>query len=207
MSNTYTTRAKLAMPALGDTGWAVPVNGNCATLDALTAVGALAVTLAETPSASLNVSVASGSYLQQDGTVATFAGASSQAITASSTVVLYLDGTASWSLTVAASYPTTPHVRLASVVSGASTITSITDGRQCFSVVGSWADGVNITLGTTTGTQIGTASGQKLSFWGKSPPVVQQTGGAATAGASYTSTEQNMLQVLWDMARTVGLLS
>lgn len=36
---------------------------------------------------------------------------------------------------------------------------------------------------------------------------VQATGGAATAGASYTSTEQSMLQAVYDAARAFGLLS
>ena len=43
-------------------------------------------------------------------------------------------------------------------------------------------DGKNIVLNTTTGTQFGTATGQKLSFWGVTP-VVQQvlaTGAGAT---------------------------
>lgn len=44
------------------------------------------------------------------------------------------------------------------------------------------AEGHNVTLGTTTGTKIGTATGQKLAFW-DATPVVQQvlaTGGGAT---------------------------
>lgn len=35
----------------------------------------------------------------------------------------------------------------------------------------------------------------------------QQTGGAATAGATYTATEQTMLQVVYDALRTYGLLT
>ena len=49
MSNTYTSNVKLAMPAIGDTGWSVPVNGNCTTLDGLAPVGGLAVTTTEIP--------------------------------------------------------------------------------------------------------------------------------------------------------------
>lgn len=37
--------------------------------------------------------------------------------------------------------------------------------------------------------------------------AAQQTGGAATAGATYGSTEQTMLQKVYDMARTFGFLS
>jgi hypothetical protein len=204
MSNTYTSNIKLAMPAIGDTGWSIPVNANCTTLDGFTAVGALAVSTTEVPSASLNVAVAPGPYIRQDGTIGTYAGTGSQAIFASSTQVLYLDLANSGSLAVATSYPTTPHVRLATVVAGNSTISSITDNRQCFNVVGSWADNVNITLGTAIGTQIGTASNQKLGFFGKTP-TTQPTMGAATAGTSYTSNEQAMLNAVYAAARALGL--
>jgi hypothetical protein len=192
MSTTYTSNAKLAKPALGDTGWSTPLNANADTLDGLAPVGGLCVTLTETPSASLNVKVAAGNYIQQDGTIATYAGTSSQAVTLSSTKVLYLDLTASGALTVGASYPATPHVRLATVVTGSTTITSITDNRICFDVVGSIADGVNWTFGTTTGTKIGTATSQKLGFW-NATPIIQPAGAAQGAvtdstGSSATTT-------------------
>jgi hypothetical protein len=206
MANSYTANTGLAMPALGDTSWNTPINGNAAILDGLSPVGGLAVRAKEIPSASLNVSVAAGSYVKQDGTVDSYAGTASQAIPTATTKVLYLDLTASGALTLAASYPTTPHVRLATVTAGTTTITSVVDNRQCFDVVGSWADGVNIALGSTTGTQIGTATTQKLGFYGATP-VVQQTGGAATAGASYTSTEQGMINRMYTALRTLGLLS
>lgn len=64
----------------------------------------------------------------------------------------------------------------------------------------------NIVLGTATGTKIGTATNQKLGFY-NATPVIQQTGGAATAGAVYTAAEQTMLQTVYNMARTMGLLS
>jgi hypothetical protein len=204
MSTTFTPNAKLGQPALGDTGWSTPLNANCSTLDGLTPVGGLCVTLHEVPSTTLNVAVAAGTVIAQDGTTVSYAGTASQAITASTTKVLYLDGTASWALTVAASYPTSPHVKLATVVAGASTITSITDNRQAFSVAGTIADGVNLALGTSTGTEIGTSTSQKLGFYGKTP-IVQPTMGAATASSSYTSVEQGMLQTLWNNARALGL--
>ena len=277
MSTTYTANVKLGQPALGDTGWSTPLNANCSTLDALNPVGDLAVTTAEVPSASLNVAVANGVVLAQDGTTVTYAGAATQAITASTTKVLYLDGTASWALTVAASLPSTPHVKLATVVAGASTITSVTDNRQCFNVAGTIADGVNLTFGTLTGTKIGTATTQKLGFFNATPivqptsttdlrtalinlgfvatggasplnlnggvltvgsetiadggniavgtstgtqiatatsqklgffgktPAVQPTMGAVTAGSSYTSVEQGIINALVTLVRTLGL--
>jgi hypothetical protein len=45
-----------------------------------------------------------------------------------------------------------------------------------------------------------------MGFW-SATPVVQPTGGAATAGGSYTATEEAMLQTLWNNARTLGLMS
>jgi hypothetical protein len=204
MSNTYTPNTKLAMPALGDTGWSVPVNGNTAALDALTPVGHLAVTTKEVPSASLNVAVAAGWFVQPNGSAIQYAGNPSFAVTANSTVVLYFDGTNSWALTAAASYPSTSHVRLATVVAGATTISSIADNRKCFVTCGAWADGMSITLGTNTGSQIGTTASQKLGFFGKTP-TVQPTMGAATAGASYTGNEQTMLQTVYNAIRALGL--
>jgi hypothetical protein len=206
LSTTYTSNTKLGQPALSDTGWSTPLNNNCTTLDGLAPVGALCVTLHEVPSSSLNVAVAAGSYIQQDGTIGTYAGSSSQAITASSTKVLYLDLTASGALTVAASYPATAHVRLATVVAGSSMITSVTDNRQSFNICGSFLDGINWTFGSTNGTQIGTATTQKIGFYGTTP-VVQQTGGAATASSSWTSTEQGMLNRAYSALRSLGLLS
>ena len=204
MANTYTPNVQLAMPAPGDRTWNVPVNGNAQVLDALAPVGALAVVTTEVPSATLNVHVAAGNYVKQDGTIGTYAGSVSQAMTASATNYLYLDLTNSGALVVNTSgFPTTAHVRLATVVAGATTITSITDARVAFHVIGSFADGVNLTFGTATGTQIGTAANQKLAFFGKTP-VVQPTLGAATAGTSYTTNEQTMLNAVYAAVETAG---
>jgi hypothetical protein len=63
---------------------------------------------------------------------------------------------------------------------------------------------VNLTFGTVTGTQIGTAANQKLAFFGKTP-VVQPTLGAATAGTSYSTNEQSMLNAVYAAFRVLGL--
>lgn len=204
MSTTYSPNTKLAMPAIGDTGWAVPLNANCTLIDSLAPVGGLAVTTTEVPSASLNVAVAAGSYIKQDGTIGTFPGAAPQAVAASTTQVLYLDLTNGGAMSVAAAYPATPHVRLATIAAGAAAISSIVDNRQCFNVVGSWADGVNVALGSTVGTQFGTAPTQKLGFFGKTP-TTQPGMGPATAGATYTGNEQAMLQAVYSAVRALGL--
>jgi hypothetical protein len=205
MANTYTPNVQLAMPAAGDRTWNVPVNANAQALDALAPVGALAVITTEVPSATLNVRVAAGNYQKQDGTIGQYAGSSAQAMTASATNYLYLDLTNSGNLVVnTTGFPTTAHVRLATVVAAVSTITSITDARVAFNVIGAFADGVNLTFGTLVGTQIGTAANQKLAFFGKTP-VVQPTMGAATAGTSYTSNEQAMLNAVYAAVRDLGL--
>jgi hypothetical protein len=205
MANTYTPNVQLAMPAAGDRTWNVPVNANAQALDALAPVGALAVITTEVPSATLNVRVATGNYQKQDGTIGQYAGSSSQTMTASATNHLYLDLTNSGNLVVnTTGFPTTAHVRLATVVAAVSTITSITDARVAFNVIGAFADGVNLTFGTSVGTQIGTAATQKLAFFGKTP-VVQPTMGAATAGTSYTSNEQVMLNAVYAAVRELGL--
>jgi hypothetical protein len=216
MSTTYTPNVKLGQPALGDTGWSTPLNNNCTTLDGLAPVGGLAVSPHEVPSASLTVAVAAGQYINQAGIAITYAGSASQAVTANATNYLYL--TNSGTLTVnTTGWPAGPtlYTPLAIIVAGASTITSVTDARVCLPVVGAGflplgggtlTDGANIVLGSTTGTEIGTATGQKLGFYGKTP-VIQQTGGAATASSSYTSVEQGMLNAAYSALRALGLLS
>jgi hypothetical protein len=205
MSNSYTPNTQLAMPAVGDRGWNTALNGNFTILDGLAPVAALAVTTTEIPSASLNVRVAPGTYLRQDGTIAPFVGAASYTLPASATVALYLDLTQAGALTASTTgFPTTAHVRLATIVTAAATISSISDARVALQVLGSFADGVNLSLGSTIGTQIGTASTQKLAFFGKTP-ITQPIMGAATAGASYTSNEQTMLQAVYNAVRNLGL--
>lgn len=136
MTTTYTPNAKLQMPGLGDTGWSTPINANAAALDAITAIGALAVTPTEIPSATLNVAIAAGNYIAEGGTVDTYAGTTSYALAASSTLNLYLDLDNAGALTAATSWPSTPHIRLATVATGPTTITSITDARIPFAAAG-----------------------------------------------------------------------
>jgi len=205
MSTTYTASIKLGQPASGDRTWNVPLNANATALDVLAPVGDLAVTTHELPSSSLLVDIAAGQFVDQSGAIQTYAGVSGQAITTATTKTLYLGGTSSWALvTSATSFPLTPHVRLATVVAGAATITNVTDARVAFGVIGSVADGVGLTLGTATGLKIGTGTSQKLGFYNKTP-VVQPTMGAATAGGTYTSTEQGMLQAVYNAVRNLGL--
>lgn len=205
MATSHTSNAKLRKPGTADRNWNTPVNENADLLDGFTAIGGLCVTLTETPSASLNVKVSAGNYQKTDGTVGTYAGTASQAITTATTKYLYL--TDGGTLTVGASYPSTAHVRLATIVAGATTITSITDDRVQCMVMGSDAqpylplaggtltgnltltDAVNAVAGTSTGSKIGTATTQKIGFWNATPIVQPSGSGQATVsqtGAALT---------------------
>ena len=132
MATTYTTRAALAKPATGDTGWGPTIDGDLDQLDAVQAIGALAVTLHEVPSASLNIAVAAGVFISSTGGYVTFAGSASFAVTTAISNYLWL--TDAGTLTKGTAWPAggTKVVRLAVVVAGASTITSITDARCPF---------------------------------------------------------------------------
>lgn len=61
-------------------------------------------------------------------------------------------------------------------------------------------DAANIVLGTTTGTKIGTGVTQKLGLWNVTPVVqpanASQAAVTGTAGATYTATEQGMINNL-----------
>ena len=117
----------MGKPATADRNWDVALNANADLLDGMAAIGRLVVTPLESPSATLNIRVTSGSYLRADGTIGIFAGATSFALTASSTSFLWL--TDSGTLTTSSVFPTTAHVRLAHVVTGTSSIQAIIDER------------------------------------------------------------------------------
>jgi hypothetical protein len=130
MATSYTAQLALGIPARSDRNWDTPLASDLTLLDQLAGVLLrLAVQPVETPSTTLNVKVGSGSYRNAAGALITYAGTASQAITASTTKYLYL--TDAGVLTVGAAWPAagTSHVRLAIVVAGGSSITSITDAR------------------------------------------------------------------------------
>lgn len=154
MASTYTSRSKLAKPATNDAGWGTTLNADLDAIDALEPLGGLLVTAKETPSTTLNVAVAAGKYRKWDGTLATYAGSTSFGLTASGTRSVYL--TDGGTLTEGASgYPTGNIVRLATVVVGASTITSVTDDRVAFQSLGASTRvaarvAANVTINSTT---------------------------------------------------------
>lgn len=174
-------------------------------------LGGLVVAAKEAPSSTLNVSVTAGRYLAADGSAATYAGTSSRTLSASTTTVVYLD--AAGALQAAASYPAAALVRLATVTTGASSVTAIVDDRVAIVTTappgaaaylaltgGTMTDGATIAVGSTAGLKIGTASGQKIGLYGATPvgrSAAYSTGyatttrsfpsyTAATAGAPYS---------------------
>lgn len=53
---------------------------------------------------------------------------------------------------------------------------------------------------------VGSGTGKKIGVFGAAG-AVRATGGASTAGAAYTATEQGMIQTMWDALRGYGWLS
>ena len=68
-------------------------------------------------------------------------------------------------------------------------------------------DGKNIQLGTTTGSKIGTATAQKLGFWGVTPVIQPASGDQAvvsgTADSTYSGNEVTLIN---DIATLVNQL-
>ncbi len=184
MSTSYTTNIGLGTPALNDTSWNTVLDTNRVKIDALAAVASGAVVQTEFPSSTLNVKVAACTFRKSDGTLVTYAGTASQAMTASNTNYLYLTDAGSLTVNTTGFPASTFHVRLATVVAGGSTITSVTDARLPLLSMGAnantiylalaggtLADPADIVLGTSTGTKIGTSASQKLGFFNATPIV------------------------------------
>ena len=179
MATTYTQNTRLARPGPADRDWNIPLNANADAIDALAPLGGLCVATTEIPSATLNVQAAAGRYQRRDGTIGVFEGASIP-LAANATTHVYLTD-AGVPTTSTTGLPTTSHVPLAVVVTGASTVTSVTDLRVVCGTVGTdarpflptaggaMADGASIAAGTADGLKIGTATTQKLGFWNATP--------------------------------------
>jgi hypothetical protein len=130
MATTYTANARLQKPATSDRNWDVPINANADALDGMSAIGGLAVSPTETPSATLQVGISAGTFINSLGLPLAFAGTPSFAVPSSATTCLWL--TASGTLTSGVTFPTTAHVRLAQVISGPSSLIQVIDARiQC----------------------------------------------------------------------------
>lgn len=206
MASTPTANLALAKPARSDPNWNVTLNANFDALDALAPLAGLAVTPAEVPSASLNVRVNPGPYVKADRTLGSFAGASALALAASSTVMVWL--TDAGALATGAAWPAAPHVRLASVATGAAAITSVADARALAAVAGPGVGSntvsgtfvVQATAGSPTAFRV-EADTSKLGFFGSTPqaqaaaltPLVAAAGTASDSIADVGSSHSQAI--------------
>ena len=95
------------------------------------------------------------------------------------------------------------------------TVGNLTTKMSISSTTVTFADAINLAVGTTTGTKFGTTTTQKLAWW-NAAPVIQNTGWSATAGyttlksfnpASATFDEAlRVLGTLIDTLKTYGML-
>lgn len=213
MSTSYTANCRLRKPAASDRNWDAPLNANADQLDALTALGALAVSATESPSTTLNIRVSAGSYVKSDGNLATYAGTASLTLPASSTTQLWIN--ASGSLVSGASFPAAGHVRLAAVTTNATTVVSIDDKRiqcqlagndlACLPVTGGTVSGslTVATPSTSTPLMVLNATARTIGFFNATPAtqataMTNLTAGSGTAsntiadvGSSFNATTLN----------------
>jgi hypothetical protein len=120
------------MPATADRGWDAPLNANSQQLDATPAIGSLCVTQHEYPSTSLLVNVASGTFVSAAGAYVSCAGQTALALPANASTKLWVIDSGALASGAAWPSPGTNHVRLATVSTGAATITTVTDNRTPF---------------------------------------------------------------------------
>ena len=130
MATTYTANARLQKPATSDRNWDVPTNANADALDGMTAIGGLAVSPTETPSATLQVAISAGTFVNSVGLMVAFAGTPSFGVSPSATTCLWL--TDAGTLSTGTTFPTKAHVRLAQAISGPTSLIRVADARvQC----------------------------------------------------------------------------
>lgn len=187
MATQRTTRLQLEYWQKGDRDWHVQYANSCLILEALEALATLSVRPAEVPSTTLNVAVAGGTFIKSDGTLVTYAGTASQALTLSATNYLYLTDAGVLTVNTTGFPAATFHVRLATVTTGATTVTAITRERIAWSSAGKnentlylpltggtfddSAGIITIGTGTTNGVKVGAGATNKLGFYGAAPVV------------------------------------
>jgi hypothetical protein len=150
MATQRTANAGLQYPQSSDRNWDAPLVAALAALDATKAVGGLAVTPSAvhtdmTPSG-LYVKVAAGTFRKPGGVYLAVSAAPSVAVTPSATTRVWLDPTGA--VVTGSSYPSTDHVKLASVVAGGTDITGVTDDRCVLSCSGAAAPTVTGSRGS-----------------------------------------------------------
>lgn len=181
MAITYTSNVAFEKPAKSDRYWNTSAEQWIDVLDVMPSVGGLMVSSLERPSTSLYINISSGPFRFSSGVAGEFSGSTSVSVPNNQTVVVYLDGAGNPSY--GSAYPSTAHIRLATVTAAGGVITSVVDNRVVHGMLGTDAtpylplsggtleEGADIATGTTMGTKLGTSSSQKLGFWGASPVV------------------------------------
>lgn len=197
MATSLTKNARLQKPAASDRNWDAPLNANADALDAMTAIGGLVVTPADSAGASLAIRVASGSYIRADGSVGSFAGSASVAVPASSTVAVWL--TDAGVVTAGPAYPASAHLRLARVVTGPGSVTQVADDRIQCAVAGSGLGfvakagdtvaGPLVVATPATGAALASfdAAGRQIGFFGVAPATQAAALTLLTAAAGVVS--------------------
>lgn len=136
MATSYTTKAKLGIPSTGDRTWDVAMDANLSDLDGIAPLTGLMVTPHESPaSTSLNVDVSAGQFVKSStSSLVTVVAAT---LTCTASVLNYIYAIEDGSLHVnATGFPGSgPYLPLATVVAGATAITSITDLRTSLASV------------------------------------------------------------------------
>jgi hypothetical protein len=150
VATTYTANVQLQKPATSDRNWDVAINANTDILDGMTAIGGFAVTIPNTPSATLQACVSPGNFVNSSGVIVGYAGTPTFPVPPSSTVYLWLSDEGV--VTSGPSFPTSAHLRLAKVVSGPTSLIQVVDERVQCSVAGTGLGFVLTTGDTITGT-------------------------------------------------------
>lgn len=163
LSTSYTSNLQLPKPSHADRGWDVALNLSLDAIDRQSSLGGLAVTPFESPSQSLAVRIASGSFVRSDNSIADFSGLPSLSIPPNSTNLLWI--TDSGVVMLGAQFPPTTHLRLATVQSNASSIESIVDQRIQCRVAGQVSQSLMTTGGIINGSlEINASSGSQHMF-------------------------------------------
>jgi hypothetical protein len=122
------TNTEIPYPAELEDNWYDEWETFITEMDRMAAIAKLGVFPVERPSTTLFVRVTPGTFISSSGAAIDYAGSASFAVAASSTLRIWLDDAGT--LTSGASWPTTPHVRLATVVTGTTSVTTVTDERR-----------------------------------------------------------------------------
>lgn len=194
MSATFTANAGLGIPSLDDTDYLTTLLNSITLLDGFAPVRDFAVKLQQNPSTTLNVVVAGGTLVKRDSTEITVSLAT-KLMTASSTNYIYLDSSGVITVNTTGFPAGSAIAPLAIVITGVSSVTSITDSRRAYRLTGLANSSEYLLLagGTLTGGLVlsGTGSGAGFTFTTSAAP-----GSPADGQHWYDSTAKCILGVV-----------